>query len=92
MERKIPPDMTEVKTGEQELTGVEKKPRLFLTVRDAAEALELSEGRIYQMVTEGKIPATRRGRRIRIPRAAFERWLELEAEIALANLTDDGAA
>lgn len=58
--------------------------RPFLTVRDVAELLERSEPRIYQMIAAGEIPATRLGRRILIPRAAMDTWLEEKAREALA--------
>lgn len=83
---KIPPDVTEVKATRGDKNGQEKSPALFLTVREVARMLELSEARIYALIAEGKFPATRRGRAVRIPRAAFDRWLELEAELALANV------
>jgi excisionase family DNA binding protein len=56
----------------------------FLSVRDVAKFLDRSEPRIYQMVNAGEIPATRVGRRIVIPRAALDAWLEEKTRRALA--------
>lgn len=61
--------------------------RDFLTIREVASRLGVSTGRIYQRIGAGEIPALREGRRFRIPRLAWERWLESQAERALATVT-----
>ncbi len=58
----------------------------FLTVHELAIAIGLSEGRVYALIAEGEIPTLRVGRRIRVPRAAFDRWLEQQAQLALDSL------
>jgi len=58
----------------------------YVPIREVAVALGLSEGRTYALIAAGSIPALREGRRIRVPRAAFERWLEQQAETALQNV------
>ena len=59
----------------------------FLTVRDVARLLGKSEPRIYQLVTARRVPAVKMGGRVMIPRAAFERWVELQNELALASVS-----
>jgi len=56
--------------------------RLALTVKEAAEALGISESTMYWMIYQGEIPHNRvrargcKGKgRILIPRAALEKWL-----------------
>jgi excisionase family DNA binding protein len=48
----------------------------FLTVQQIARSLNLSSGRIYQLIAAGDLPATRIGRRaVRIPRTLWEAWV-----------------
>lgn len=57
-----------------------RKPNLeraTYTVPEAASLLGISLGKAYEAVRAGTIPAIRVGRRFLIPRAAFERWLDL---------------
>jgi excisionase family DNA binding protein len=49
--------------------------RLTLTVKEVAQALGLSPDSVYEGVRKGEIPALRVGRRICVPRDAFEKWL-----------------
>jgi len=58
----------------------------MLRPTDIAEQLGVTTGRVYQLISEGALPAVRRGRAIRIPRAAWERWLAEQAELALSAL------
>jgi excisionase family DNA binding protein len=50
--------------------------RVTLDVDEAAKLLGLSRNAAYAAVAAGQLPAIRLGRRIVIPRAAFERLLE----------------
>ena len=59
---------------------------VYVPVREIAARIALSEPRTYALIAEGAIPALHDGRRIRVPRAAFERWLEERAELALSNV------
>lgn len=65
---------------------------VFLTVHEVAQALDLSDARTYALIANGAIPHVRSLGRIRIPRAAFDRWLVLEADRAIASLRDGKAA
>jgi excisionase family DNA binding protein len=60
--------------------------RELLRASDLTALLGVSRSRVYQLIAEGAIPSVRRGRAIRIPRAAWERWLSAQTEEALAGL------
>lgn len=64
----------------------------YVSVHEIAAAIGLSEARTYALIAEGAIPALRAGRRIRVPRVAFERWLEQQAQLALANVRREAVA
>ena len=55
-----------------------------LTVTEAAEELGISRGSAYEAVRSGQIPTIRIGRRLIVPRAAFERMLEQAGEREIA--------
>ena len=50
--------------------------RLTLTVPEAAQALGVSQRHVINCINRGELPARRLGRRILIPLAALEAWLE----------------
>lgn len=58
----------------------------FLSIPEVAALLGLSPGRTYGLASEGAIPIVRYGRRVRVPRAAFDEWLARQSETALATL------
>ena len=45
------------------------------SVKEAAALLGVSSNAAYEAVHRGEIPTIRIGRRILVPRAAFDRWL-----------------
>jgi len=49
--------------------------RETLTVNEAAEALGICRNGLYRLVRQGVIPHLRLGRRLLVPRAAFEEML-----------------
>jgi excisionase family DNA binding protein len=53
---------------------------LVLTIREAATALRLGRGSVYELVRQGRIPSVRLGRRIVVPRAALEAMLRQGCE------------
>ena len=57
----------------------------LLTVAEVAAIVRAHPVRVYAMCADGTIPAIRIGKRVRIPRAAFSRWLEALNEQALAG-------
>ncbi|MGV3723555.1 MAG: excisionase family DNA-binding protein [Actinomycetota bacterium] len=60
--------------------------REFYTAAEVAPAVGVTSGRIYQLIGSGEIPATRVGRRLRIPREAWERWLAAKQQEATSEL------
>jgi excisionase family DNA binding protein len=58
----------------------------ILDSNDIAERLDLTVGRVYQLLAAGVIPHIRIGRAIKIPRRAFEQWLEEQSTQAWANI------
>ena len=68
------------------------EPRTFLTVPEVASLIGASPERTYALVAAGAIPSVRFGRRVRIPRPAFDRWVADLSERALAEVTTDAAA
>ena len=62
---------------------MDEKP--FLTVPEVARLIGASTERTYALISDGIVPGVRFGRRVRIPRRAFERWLEGLDEQALAG-------
>jgi excisionase family DNA binding protein len=49
---------------------------LTLTVEEAARALGINRNAAYAAVHNGELPAIRVGRRLLVPKAAFQRMLE----------------
>lgn len=66
-------DRSEDGDGRAEAGGDE---RLVLTVRQAADALGVSDDLVYELTARGEIPCLRLGRRRVIPRRAIELMLE----------------
>jgi excisionase family DNA binding protein len=50
--------------------------RRTLTIEEAAEELGISRGKAYDAAKSGEIPIVRIGRRLLVPRVAFDRLLE----------------
>jgi excisionase family DNA binding protein len=55
--------------------------RMTLTVTEAAELLGIGRSAAYEAARRGEIPTIRVGRRILIPRAALDRFLEGPATV-----------
>jgi len=55
----------------------------FMTASEAAERLGVSVARVYQLARQSRLPHIRRGRRVLVPRAAWDRWLSEQVEKAL---------
>src|SRR5258708_7309100 len=67
--------------GEQPVFGLgARQPaaqvRELLRVWELATMLGVTSGRVYQLIAEGEVPATRVGRALRIPKPALEAWLQ----------------
>jgi excisionase family DNA binding protein len=55
-----------------------------MTASQVSERLGVSVARVYQLAREARLPHVRRGRRLLIPTAAWERWLSEQVATALA--------
>jgi len=63
----------------------------IISPEEVAKRLGISMAYVYRLVNAGKMPSIRLGRRIIIPRAAWEHWFEEQAQDALARcLEEDG--
>lgn len=68
----------------------ENQKRLCLSVSEIAEAMDISLPTAYDLTHRADFPALRLGRKIVIPKAAFEKWLDEivkdgKAEIAIGT-------
>ena len=52
------------------------KGQLLLTPRQAAQALQISERKLWSMKASGEIPHVLLGRSVRYPVADLQRWIE----------------
>lgn len=66
--------------------------RAMLRPADLVPLLGVSRNRIYQLLAKGALPAVREGRAIRIPRAAWETWLQWRSKEALGSVRGSGNA
>jgi excisionase family DNA binding protein len=57
---------------------------------DIAPSLGVGTGRVYQLIAEGVIPAVRVGGSLRIPRAAWQQWLDDQRDRAMSAVRADG--
>lgn len=57
----------------------------MLSIAEVARQLHVSRQRAYELAARGRIPATRMGRRVIVPRAAWDRWCERQVQAALAH-------
>ncbi len=48
----------------------------WLKVPKVAEVLRIARSRAYELVADGKIPAVKIGRSVRVSRKELDRWLE----------------
>lgn len=62
--------------------------RPFLTVLEVARILDRSRERTYQLAAAGQIPSVKIGGQVRVPRRAFEQWLDALNTRALARVVD----
>jgi excisionase family DNA binding protein len=60
----------------------------FMTVPEVARSLRLTPVRTYELLRQGRLPHIRRGRRVLIPRAAWNLWLAQQADKALASTAE----
>ena len=61
------------------------RTRQFLRPADVAPLLGVTTSRVYQLITAKELPAIRVGGALRIPRTAWEKWLERRSQEALRS-------
>ncbi len=64
--------------------------KVLLKPSDIAPLLGVTTARVYQMVDAGTLPFVRLGRGIRVPKQAWDRWLDDQSSKALASIKQDG--
>lgn len=64
----------------------------FLTTSEIGERLGVSRQHVSRLVKLGRIPATRSGRLIRIPRLAWEHYLAAQTEEAMTGMKEKAHA
>ena len=62
----------------EEGAGAERFPEV-MTVKQAAEYLQVNEQVLYRYVREGKVPVARMGTTIRFKRSVLDQWLERDS-------------
>lgn len=62
----------------------------ILTVDEVAAYLRVSRSALYVAVADGRIPAVRHGRSIRIPRFRLEHWLRTGRDVAALRAVTKG--
>ena len=58
----------------------DSRPSAAMPIKEFSDEMGISINLAYQLAREGRIPTIRLGRRIVIPRVAFDRWLNGESE------------
>jgi excisionase family DNA binding protein len=58
----------------------ENSQKLTYTVAEVAKLLGISRATAYEQANSGALPSIKMGRRILIPKMAFERFLQLKTE------------
>ena len=66
----------------------EHQDRMTLTIQEAAEMLGIGRNQGYEAARNGQIPTIRIGRRLLVPRPAFERLLKQETPLRDADLAE----
>lgn len=61
----------------------------LLTTRDVAKLLHIRQRRAYELMIGGAVPSVRLGRRIVVPRPAFDVWWEAQVAKALASCSGE---
>ncbi|MBR4910555.1 MAG: helix-turn-helix domain-containing protein [Clostridia bacterium] len=65
-----------------------KKKTVVYDVEDIMELLDIGHSRAYALMKAKGFPSIKIGRQFKVPRAAFERWLEVSASGQEEYLSD----
>jgi len=68
------------------IEGEEGEMTQFMTVREVADYLRVSEKTIYRLLRRGSIPATKVGRQWRFNKASIDGWLQRDSGGAKGNI------
>ena len=66
----------------------EPNEAIFVSVKEAATRMSVTESRLYQLIADRELPAIKRGRRVLIPARAFSDFVENLNRQALENLNE----
>ena len=72
--------MSDVPATESTPSSAAAPERQTLDIPEVAKILGCSRGTAYRAAREGRLPVLRIGRRLVVPRHAFDRWLASAAE------------
>jgi excisionase family DNA binding protein len=64
----------------------------FMTISQAAQVIGRSRSSTYELAARGQIPAVRIGGSVRVPRVAFNRWIEGLSDEALRRTSPAGTS
>jgi excisionase family DNA binding protein len=56
--------------------AVDAAERLLLKADEVARRLSLGRATVYLMIASGELPTLRKGRAVRVPARALERWID----------------
>lgn len=60
----------------------------FLETQDIAERLGIAVRQVQRLARQGRIPHVRDGRKIRVPRVAWEQFVAEQADAAMAGMKE----
>lgn len=66
------------------------KNQELMRVAEVAPLLGVTSSRLYQLLAQCALPSVRVGRSIRIPRGAWNKWLEDQTQRALDSVRAPG--
>jgi excisionase family DNA binding protein len=64
---------------------IQNDPKLLFKADEVARRLSLGRATVYLMMASGELPTLRRGRAVRVPARALERWIEERTRAAEAR-------
>ncbi len=60
----------------------------WITVREVADYLQFSPDQIYRLAQQGKIPASRVGKRWRFKKEKLDQWMEQQGVRIVSTVTE----
>ncbi len=70
---------------------MEYTEKLLLKADEVAHRLSLGRATVYMMMATGELPTFRKGRAVRVPARALERWIEQQTRFKLSGVTQSNA-